>query len=1602
MSCGRVRKKEGPAQTLRRADRYCRRCAPAPKIIVVAATPKTRTPRRSQQPQPFPIVGIGASAGGLEAFTQLLKHLPADMGMGLVLVQHLDPTHESELTRLLARGTSMPTHEVTDKMRVEPNHVYVIPPNMNMSIARGVLKLEPRREGRRPQHAIDFFFESLAADQRERAIGVVLSGTATDGTLGLEAIKAEGGITFAQDDSAKYDSMPRSAVAAGCVDFVLSPQNMARELARIAAHPYVIGLPGAAATAAASEEAPRDAGERERETATAHQDDATALPSGGHGAPAVGARRARSEAQRDEPRPGDDGFKKILLLLRSHCGVDFSLYKSTTIQRRIARRMVLGRHGSFADYAKFLREHSEELDTLFSDVLISVTSFFRNPEAFDVLKRLVFPKIVERRRDDSVRVWVLGCSTGQEAYSVAMAFSEFADKVPRAPALQIFATDLNDALLDKARAGLYAKTLAADISPERLRRFFVEEAGGYRVVKSLREGVVFARQNLISDPPFSRMDLVCCRNLLIYLEPALQKKALPTFHYALRPEGFLFLGASESLGQFTNLFEPVDKKQKIFAKKAVASPALHLAATLPRAGDKTQRAAPLPRALPEGLHTELSAQREADRLMVNEFAPPGVIVNAELQVIQFRGPTSAYLTPPRGKASFDVLKMAREGLMLPLRAAINKAKKEGKAVRKDNVRVLEEGNARLIDIQVIPLEKLKERCHLILFEKVPPAPVKTGETSGAHRPGRGAAASKAAREAAAAVDAQARGGSERPNVKALRLRLAESERELAESRDYLQMVEEQQDAANEELQAANEESQSANEELQSINEELETSKEELESTNEELTTINDEMANRNAELNRLNADLSNLNVSIHTAILVLGRDLTIRRFTPLAERAFNLLATDVGRPLSGIRHNLMMPPGPAPTGAGAALPLPLDLENLIREVIDTVGVREREVQDRQGRWYSLRVRPYLTLDNKIDGAVLALVDIDALKRSELDTEVARDSAEAIIRTVRDPLVVLYGDLRVKTASEAFYETFKIDPAASEGRLIYDLGNGQWNIPALRTLLEEVLASNHYFNDFEVTHDFQGLGLRTMLLNGRRLDGANGVPDSILLAIEDITERNRIEKDLREAGDRFRLMAETIPQKIFTARPNGDVDYFNPQWMAYSGLSFEAIRDWGWTQFIHRDDLAETVRVWKHSIDTGEPFHFDHRFRRADGEYRWHVSRAVALKDAAGETVMWAGSNSDIHDVKESDRRKDEFLALLAHELRNPLAPISNALHILRRTGAGRDADKPAIEMMQRQVAQMVRLVDDLLDVGRISRGKMALRLERIELASALHKALESARPHIEAMDQELTVTLSPQPIYLNADEARLTQVVGNLLSNASKFTERGGRIQLTAQRDDGQAVIRVQDSGIGIAADQLQRIFEMFTQVDTSIGRMQMGLGIGLTLVERLVELHGGTIEAHSRGIGKGAEFVVRLPALAESSPAAPVSPGSERAATLGRRVLVVDDNLDSAISMATLLELGGHEVHVAHDGIEAVQAAEKLQPDVILLDIGLPKIDGYEAARRIRRQQEGKGPMLIALTGWGQEEDRRRSLEAGFDYHLIKPADLSTLEKLLDMLPAP
>ena len=985
---------------------------PAPKVRRQPAAPRKRpSPPKAKS---FPIVGIGASAGGLEAFTQLLGALPVDTGLAFVLVQHLDPKHESMLTTLLARATPLPIHEARDGMHIEANHIYVIPPNTNLAVLHGRLSLMPRTEARGLHLPVDYFFRSLAADQQSRAIGVILSGTASDGTEGLRAIKAEGGLTFAQDEkSAKYNGMPHSAIAAGVVDFVLPPEGIAREMARLGRHPYV------------------------------------ALP---------------AAAKAEDPLPeSDENLNKVFILLRAAAGVDFSCYKPTTLKRRIARRMALHKIESLGHYVRFLKQTPGEVDALYQDLLINVTSFFREPEAFEALKKTVFPRLLkDRPARTPIRVWVPGCSTGEEAYSIAITLIEFLGTKGASVPVQVFATDISEPAIGKARVGIYPVGIAADVSAARLRRFFVKYDGGFQISKAVRDLCVFSRQDVTKDPPFSKLDLISCRNLLIYFGPELQKRVIPTFHFALKPAGLLLLGGSETIGGFADLFALADRRHKLYTRK----PAAHrLEFALPLHGRPEEKDGPGQTAAPAS-PAGFDYQKEADRIVLSKYTPPGVVVNEHLDILQFRGHTGPYLEPAPGSASLNLLKMARDGLLLELRSALHDAKRHNGPARRPGVPVQANGGFREVDIEVIPLRPTpssRTGCFLVLFKETAPAaaPVAPGTKTSAAKP------------------------AELPPVAPSKL-VAHLRQELTATREYLQSGISEHERTNEELQSANEEILSSNEEMQSTNEELTTAKEELQSTNEELTTVNDELNTRNLELDQLNGDLVNLLNSVHIAVVMLGGDLSIRRFTPLAERLLNLIPTDVGRPLSDLRPNLLVP----------------EFEQLVAEVLDSLTPKEVEVQDREGRWYSLRLRPYRTLENKIDGVIFALVDIDAVRRALAEAHEAREFAEAVVETVRHPLLVLDGELRVKTANHAFYQLFQMRPEETENQFVYHLGKAQWNVAKLRELLEEVLTKNTRFENFEVDAEFPGVGRKRLVLNARRIADGGLKTQSILLAIEE--------------------------------------------------------------------------------------------------------------------------------------------------------------------------------------------------------------------------------------------------------------------------------------------------------------------------------------------------------------------------------------------------------------------------------------------------------------------------------------------------------------------
>jgi two-component system CheB/CheR fusion protein len=958
----------------------------------------------------FPIVAVGGSAGSLTAFQQILGRLPAGAPLALVIVSHQDPERPSVLAEILSKCTALPVAQVQDGMRVQLGRVYVAPPGRFLGIRSGTLHLEQAVERGHPPLPVDAFMRALASDQGSRAVGVIVSGTGSDGTLGLGAIRAEAGLTLAQQpEQAEFAGMPGSAIAAGVVDLVATPAEIAERLVAHARRPVV------------------------------------------------------SPAEVPEPPHATDDLERIVELVGARTGEDFSAYKRGTLQRRIERRLHLHQLRNIGEYLRFAGEHPDELDALRRDWLIGVSGFFRDPAAFQALEAAIRDLVRERPDGASFRAWVPGCANGQEAYSVAMLVLEAAEKLGRRIEPQVFATDLDEAAIDVARAGRYPEGIAAEVSPERLRRFFVIDDRNYVVKKDVRERVVFAIQNLLRDPPFTRMDLISCRNLLIYLRNDAQKRIVPLFHYSLAPAGLLFLGSSESVTGFEELFSTVNRERRIFRRKETLRPQYSPSDWPTAAAFHSRRVG-----LPEQRRERVDLGELLRRQLSERYAPPALIVDERGIVEQIHGRTGEYLEPAPGQPSMSVLDMARNGLRAPLASVLRELARSDARSVEGEARVRTNGGHREVRLRAVKLAdaRLARPLFLVTFEPGVEHPAAPGE----------ATVETAADAAPPTAD-----------------RLSQLEEQLRSTREDQQSAIEELQAANEELASANEEVQSVNEELQSANEELQTSKEETQSLNEELHTLNAELQAKVGSLEQANDDLRNLIDSTGIAIVFVDEHLQVKRFTPAARALVPLIASDVGRPLADISTSLAYP------GLFA------DAEQVLRTLIPS----DREVRATEDRWYSVQIRPYRTARNTIEGLSIAFLDVTRSKKAEGLAARARDFEENIVQTVREPLLVLDADLKVVRANRSFYRVFRVEPEQVEGRRIFDLGDGHWDIPRLRELLERLLPQNESFDDFEVEHDFPGLGRRVMLLNARRMEhGAAAGPELILLAIEDVTQTIR--------------------------------------------------------------------------------------------------------------------------------------------------------------------------------------------------------------------------------------------------------------------------------------------------------------------------------------------------------------------------------------------------------------------------------------------------------------------------------------------------------------
>lgn len=1687
----------------------------------------------------------------------------------------------------------------------------------------------------------------------------------------------------------------------------------------------------------------------------------------------------------------DAGLSELLDFLKARTGRDFTAYKRATILRRIGRRMHLEGLDDLSDYLRLLRTKESEAGALLQDLLISVTNFFRDPPSFEALERTVPDLFKGKAAGDTVRVWVAGCATGEEAYSIAILLCEHAGTLVDPPQIQVFATDLNEAVVREAREGLYPDSIAADIGEERLQHFFVHEQGGYRVRRSVREIVHFTPHDLLEESPFAWLDLVSCRNLLIYLNREAQSRALDIFHFALRPGGRLFLGTSEALDEGSPLFAVLDKKQRLYVQRPgpkrlpvlPGGPGM-LSRALAQQERTLERTKSPRRETSDNVNADFDQAASFDGglpmselhyRLIERLSPPSIIVDSAFEIVHISESAGRFLRFTGGEPTRNLLLTVHPMLRAELRAVLY-ATAESHATTKTSRVPVDDGDARrMVDIRVAPAGDLAPGFLLVVFEEHP----WDGVTS--------------------AVEPR----SYDADRAALFL-----ERELAATKAHLRDTIEESRASNEELKASNEELQAMNEELRSATEELETSREQLQSINLQVTTVNDELKSNMDQLARSNNDLQTLMAATDIATVFLDRDLRIQRVTPAANVLFALTSNDLGRPLSDLGRPLNcqeivaeverslahLQPAQLEVSAGERLYiariLPYrtatdhvvgvvltfhdittrrDSEYALREseerfratfeqaavgiahlapdgqwlrvngkLCDILGFDRDELLSRKFHdithpddlaadlgaverlvagettkismeklcvrkdgspvWVDLTVSLVRKADGRPDYFISVVQDSSDRKRIEKDiVRLAADSerqrrlyetvltntpdfvyvfsldyrviyandalikmwgrghdgaigktfleigyepwhaalhereidqvratrqpirgevpfhgthgrrqydyifvpvigadgeVEAVAGTTRDvterketegrqeflvklgdtirlcsnPIAVqaeasrllgehlgvnrvvyfeVRGDEYVverdytdgaksivghhsmgsfgremlaayragwtaceadvdalpsrRSEERAAYEAVQIRayvgvPLVKEGAFVAGLavhmakprlwtatevaiveeaaqrtwaavervraeaalheseersafvrrssGVGFWycdlpfdvlqwdqlvkahfHLPAdatvtihtfydrlhpedrepTRRAIERSIATRTSYNVDYRTVDPNTGALKWIRAIGRTFYAADGTPTRFDGVTLDVSDQKRAEASLKESEQRFRLVADAAPVLIWLSGTDKLCYWFNQPWLAFTGRSMDQETGYGWSEGVHPDDLDVCLRTYGAAVNARTPFSFDYRLRRHDGEFRWLINNGVPRYGPAGEFEGYIGSCLDVTDYKnaearllDADRRKDEFLATLAHELRNPLAPIRSGLQLIRMAGANGTVEEIR-SMMDRQLTQLVRLVDDLLDASRMTSGKLQLRREQVELRSLIATAVETIRPAIEEAGHELVIDIPDEPIRVDVDVIRLAQVVSNLLSNSAKYTHRGGHIRLTAWRDGDMVCVSVADDGIGIPPAMLDRVFDMFTQVDRALEKTTGGLGIGLSLVKGLVEMHGGTIEARSEGDGQGSEFVVRLPGMISECENADPHLGVEHVEVSSKhRILIADDNVDAADSLGKLLDLLGNEVVTAYDGLQAVELAKTFQPDVILLDLGMPKLSGYDAARRIRAHEWGRTTMLVALTGWGQDEDRNESSKAGFDHHLVKPLEVAVLMKLL------
>ncbi|ANJ55539.1 chemotaxis protein [Pseudomonas silesiensis] len=1366
------------------------------------------TPNRSRRPD-FAVVGIGASAGGLQAIKLFFENMPQDNGLAFVIILHLSPDHESVADKIIQESTRMPVLQVTETVPIEKNRVYVISPAQRLTMNDGYLEVSPSDALTGRHASIDLFFRDLALAHRERAFCVVLSGTGSDGAVGLSRIKEQGGVTLAQaPEDAEFDGMPRAAIETHMVDLVLPVVEMPQKLLELWHNAKKITLPSA--------------------------NDAQLQPT-----PSVAERETMAAEQL---------VQDILIQLRAGTGHDFKHYKRATVLRRIERRMQVTAQPDLAGYYRYLLNNPDEVSALLADMLIGVTNFFRDREAFEALERDVVPQLVSaavsaQPETEEIRVWSAGCASGEEAYSLAMLLNDQLQLDRSAASFQLFATDIDERAISVGRAGLYPQAIITDVPPTRLRHYFSKEGRQYRIRKEIREKVLFAKHNLLSDPPFSHIDLIVCRNLLIYLDREVQREILQMFHFALRPGGFLFLGSSESADVCDELFAPVDKRNRIFrTKTGPANSGRPL--SLPRGGYVRTRLAQL---APQNTKSRKSSVADIHQRALQQSAPPSIIIDGSADILHMSESAGRFLRHGGGELSRNLLTLILAELRLELRTTLFEVQQSGQVVRSRTVPVQREDKSFLVSLVAHPYKDgaSDDECVLVIFEEVEVDPAQASADSALRR---------------------------EDQV------LSSLERDLQSTRLQLQDTIEQSEISSEELKTSNEEMQSINEELRSATEELETSKEELQSINEELLTVNFELKTKVEETDKINDYLTNLIASTDIATVFVDRSMRIKWFTPRATDIFNMLPVDTGRSLLDITHRL-------------------HYDNLAADaaqVFESLNMIEREVSSTDNRWYIARLLPYRSSEDHIDGTVLTFIDISKRRAAEEELRLGEERMRLVAESTRDYAIITLDEQGIITSWNKGAELiFGYSKAEAEGA----------------------------YYDFIFSAE----------------DRASGVPENELLAVRTHGRSQDERWHRHKDGSRFFCSGEVT--------------------------------------LLKGENLKGYVKI---------------------------------ARDLTGHKRLHEEQNQQLAETQISSHLKDEFFAVMSHELKHPLNLIQLNAELLRRlpiTKSLAPAAK-AVDTICDAVNSQARIINDLLDVARIRTGKLKLKLAAMNLCQVLQDIHTVVSNDAAGINVTLRLPDAGQPLMINADPTRVEQIIWNLVNNALKFTPAGGQIQLIASRDGGMARLDVKDSGVGLSAESISDVFELFGQAANQHATHQRdGLGIGLSLVRQLAEAHGGSVEVTSAGLGQGCTFTVLLPlSQAAQDTTRPAQPEELAGRLAGVTVLLVDDSAEVLETLKMLLEMEDARVVAFSEPVEALKAAQTGRYDLVISDVGMPVMSGHELMRALRELPHIKQVPAIALTGYGADSDIEESRKSGFDRHLSKPVSyealIETIEELRRALP--